>query len=148
MDGQHPNDLGFYWIAEGLVPFLRQALRLPGSEVIASPADLKTRIPAQLRITKPDYVVFVPAVTDAEVNDTGNEHFLVFDGPKKSLMAVWTQSSAEAARSAHHFFAKCRRGQDLVQASHHRRPKNARRRQHGKLGLSPGQQDRARLCAL
>ena len=54
-------------------------------------ADLKARIAKQLHITKPDFVVFVPEVTDAGVNDTGNEHFLVFDGPDGSLMAVWTQ---------------------------------------------------------
>jgi hypothetical protein len=63
--------------------------------LIQSPAELKARIPKQLHITRPDYVVFVPEVTDAGVNDTGNEHFLVFDGPDRSLMAVWTQSSVE-----------------------------------------------------
>jgi len=63
--------------------------------LIASPADLKARIPGQLRITQPDYIVFVPEVTESGVSDTGNEHFLVFDGPDGSLMAVWTQSSVE-----------------------------------------------------
>ena len=63
---------------------------------IATPADLKARIPSQLAITKPDFIVFVPECTDERVNDTGNEHFLVFDGPDGSLMAVWTQSSAES----------------------------------------------------
>ncbi|MCX6992250.1 MAG: sialidase family protein [Kiritimatiellaeota bacterium] len=56
---------------------------------------LKACIPVQLRITDPDYIVFVPQVNTAEVSDTGNEHFLVFDGPDGSLMAVWTQSSVE-----------------------------------------------------
>lgn len=73
---------------------------------IATPADLKARIPAQLRITKPDFVVFVPEVTDTGVNDTGNEHFLVFDGPDGSLMAVWTQSSAESQPDQHQAFAR------------------------------------------
>jgi hypothetical protein len=73
---------------------------------IASPAELKERIPKQLRITKPDFVVFVPEVTDAGVHDTGNEHFLVFDGPDGSLMAVWTQSSAEAQPDQHIAFAR------------------------------------------
>ena len=63
--------------------------------IIATPADLKARIPSQLRVTKPDYVVFVPEVSDTAVSDTGNEHFLVFDGPDGSLMTVWTQSSVE-----------------------------------------------------
>ena len=75
-------------------------------DVIASAADLKARIPAQLHITKPDYIVFVPEVTDDKVSDTGNEHFLVFDGPDGSLMAVWTQSSAEAQPDQHIAFAR------------------------------------------
>ena len=62
---------------------------------IATPADLKSRIADQLHITKPDFVVFVPEVVDNGASDTGNEHFLAFDGPDKSLMAVWTQSSRE-----------------------------------------------------
>ena len=61
---------------------------------IATPADLKIRIADQLHITKPDFVVFVPEAA-ADVSDTGNEHFLAFDGPDGSLMAVWTQSSVE-----------------------------------------------------
>lgn len=78
----------------------------PDPNFIATPADLKARIPAQLRITRPDFVVFVPEVTDAAVNDTGNEHFLVFDGPDGSLMAVWTQSSAETQPDQHIAFAR------------------------------------------
>ncbi|MCX6899187.1 MAG: sialidase family protein [Verrucomicrobia bacterium] len=78
----------------------------PDPNFIASPAELKARIPKQLRITKPDYVVFVPEVTDAGVNDTGNEHFLVFDGPDGSIMAVWTQSSAEAQPDQHIAFVR------------------------------------------
>ena len=62
---------------------------------IATPADLKARIAGQLHITKPDFVVFVPEVADTGAADTGNEHFLVFDGPDGSLMTVWTQSSVE-----------------------------------------------------
>lgn len=63
--------------------------------VIASPADLLARIPGQLHITRPDYIVYVPEVTAEAATDTGNEHFLVFDGPNDTLMAVWTQSSME-----------------------------------------------------
>jgi hypothetical protein len=77
--------------------------KAPGK--IESAADLKARIPGQLRITKPDYVVYVPNVNDEKVNDTGNEHFLVFDGPDGSLMAVWTQSSAETQPDQHIAFA-------------------------------------------
>jgi hypothetical protein len=73
---------------------------------IASAADLKARIPSQLHITRPDYVVFVPEVVGDTVSDTGNEHFLVFDGPDGSLMAVWTQSSAEAQPDQHIAFSR------------------------------------------
>ncbi|MBI5394569.1 MAG: exo-alpha-sialidase [Verrucomicrobia bacterium] len=73
---------------------------------IASPAELKARIPKQLRITKPDYVVFVPEVTEEKVSDTGNEHFLVFDGPDESLMVVWTQSTHEGEPDQHIVFAQ------------------------------------------
>lgn len=62
---------------------------------IASPAALRALIPGQLRATRPDYVVYVPTTGAQGVADTGNEHFLVFDGPDGSLMAVWTQSSIE-----------------------------------------------------
>ncbi|MBP7638742.1 MAG: hypothetical protein KBA18_12760, partial [Kiritimatiellae bacterium] len=78
----------------------------PPPPIIASPAELKARIPSQLHVTKPDFVVFVPEVTDSAVNDTGNEHFLVFDGPDGSLMAVWTQSSAESQPDQHQAFAR------------------------------------------
>ena len=52
-------------------------------------------ISTELRRTEPDYVVYVPKSMDGSTNDTGNEHFLVFDGPDGSLMAVWTQSHHE-----------------------------------------------------
>ncbi len=78
----------------------------PDPNFISSPADLKKRIKHELNITKPDYVVYVPSVTDANVNDTGNEHFLVFDGPDSSLMAVWTQSSAETQPDQHIAFSR------------------------------------------
>jgi hypothetical protein len=51
----------------------------------------------ELRRTEPDFVVYVPKSLDGSTFDTGNEHFLVFDGPDGSLMAVWTQSSYEGA---------------------------------------------------
>jgi hypothetical protein len=66
------------------------------SNFISSPFELQRRMKEQPRAPKPDFVVFVPAVTDTNVTDTGNEHFLAFDGPDGSLMAGWTQSSAES----------------------------------------------------
>jgi len=52
-------------------------------------------IEIELRRTNPDYVVYVPRSLDGSTCDTGNEHFLVFDGPDGSLMTVWTQSTVE-----------------------------------------------------
>jgi hypothetical protein len=67
----------------------------PRQGLIKDADDLRGRIAKELRATKPDFVVFVPKVEGDKVADTGNEHFLVFDGPDGSLMAVWTQSSVE-----------------------------------------------------
>lgn len=46
----------------------------------------------RLQLTRPDYVVYIPSSWDDSADDRGNEHFLVFDGPDNSLMAVWTQA--------------------------------------------------------
>jgi len=54
--------------------------------------DVRTTIERELRRTKPDYVAYVPGHWDGSTHDSLNEHFLVFDGPDQSLMAVWTQS--------------------------------------------------------
>jgi hypothetical protein len=40
------------------------------------------------------------------VGDTGNEHFLAFNGPAGLLMAAWTQGSAEAQPGQHLAFAR------------------------------------------
>ena len=60
----------------------------------------------EVRRTKPDYVVYVPKSSDGSTCDTGNEHFLVFDGPDGSLMAVWTQSTAEGEPNQRIVFAR------------------------------------------
>lgn len=49
----------------------------------------------EIRRTKPDFTVYKPRSMDGSTFDTGNEHFLVFDGPDGALMAVWTQSTFE-----------------------------------------------------
>ncbi len=58
---------------------------------------METDLELELRRSEPDYVVYRPHSVDGSTFDTGNEHFLVFDGPDGSLMAVWTQSSYEGA---------------------------------------------------
>ena len=82
--------------------------RKPDPTLIRSPAQLKQRMTEELRATRPDYVVFVPRVTDDQVSDTGNEHFLVFDGPDGSLMAIWTQSTSEGQPDQHIVFVRSR----------------------------------------
>ena len=54
----------------------------------------------ELRRTRPDYVVYVPGSVDGSTDDGLNEHFLVFDGPDGSLMAVWTQARMSTIRPA------------------------------------------------
>jgi len=73
---------------------------------VPSLEELKERMKTELYVTQPDYVVFVPRVTDAGVSDTGNEHFLVFDGPDGSLMAIWTQSTSEGEPDQHIVFSQ------------------------------------------
>jgi len=44
------------------------------------------------QLTRPDYITYIPSSWDDSADDKGNEHFLVFDGPDNSLMAIWTQA--------------------------------------------------------
>ena len=55
--------------------------------------DMAATIERELRRTQPDYVVHVPKSYDGSTHDSLNEHFLVFDGPDGSLMAIWTQAA-------------------------------------------------------
>jgi hypothetical protein len=52
----------------------------------------KETMSRELQRSKPDYIAYVPKSYDGATNDGHNEHFLVFDGPDGSMMAVWTQS--------------------------------------------------------
>lgn len=60
----------------------------------------------EINRTRPDYVVYRPQSADGSTHDTGNEHFLVFDGPDGSLMAVWTQSTMEGQPDQRIVFAR------------------------------------------
>ena len=53
---------------------------------------VQATIQRELGRTNPDYVAYVPASWDDSTDDSHNEHFLTFDGPDGSLMAVWTQA--------------------------------------------------------
>ena len=87
---QHNSNAG----SEFLIDLDSVQSEVHGPHYISGASDLKDRIKSQLRITRPDYIVYVPKA-DRNISDTGNEHFLVFDVPDGSLMAVWTQSSVE-----------------------------------------------------
>ncbi|MHB0937901.1 MAG: exo-alpha-sialidase [Armatimonadota bacterium] len=60
----------------------------------------------EIQRTRPDYVVYRPKSADGSTHDTGNEHFLVFDGPDGSLMVVWTQSTMECQPDQRIVFAR------------------------------------------
>ncbi len=70
--------------------------------------DLRTVLDREMQRSRPDYVVYCPKSVDGSTFDTGNEHFLTFDGPDGSLMTVWTQSSFEGAGDHRIMFARSR----------------------------------------
>ncbi|HDP35303.1 MAG TPA: exo-alpha-sialidase [Candidatus Hydrogenedentes bacterium] len=72
----------------------------------AQAEELRATLQREMARSEPDYVVYVPKSIDGSAFDTGNEHFLVFDGPDGSLMAVWTQSSYEGAGDHRIVFAR------------------------------------------
>lgn len=78
----------------------------PATRDAADPATTRQILDREIRRSQPDYVVYTPKSIDGATFDTGNEHFLVFDGPDDSLMAVWTQSSYEGAGDHRIVFAR------------------------------------------
>ena len=67
-------------------------------------------IPKEVERTHPDYRVYLPRSSDGSEGDSGNEHFLVFDGPDGSLMVVWTQSTYEGRPDQHIVFSRSEDG--------------------------------------
>jgi hypothetical protein len=57
-----------------------------------TPGQMKKFMNKEAHRTNPDYVCFIPGSYDYSTGDSNNEHFLVFEGPDGSLMAVWTQA--------------------------------------------------------
>ena len=81
------------------------------ASLTVAPLDtLREQMKATIQSTKPDFVVFTPQLTGTGVSDSGNEHFLVFDGPDHTLMAVWTQSTHEGAADQHIVFSRSENG--------------------------------------
>jgi len=52
----------------------------------------------RVQLTGPDYIAYAPRSLDPTARDRTNEHFLTFDGPDGSLMAIWTQAWQEPGR--------------------------------------------------
>ncbi len=71
---------------------------------------LYPELDTEVQRSRPDYVVYIPRSLDGSTHDTGNEHFLVFEGPDGSMMAVWTQSSYEGAGDHRIVFSKSEDG--------------------------------------
>jgi hypothetical protein len=63
--------------------------------------------------TQPDFIVYVPHPDCGNYSSTGNEHFIVFDGPDENLMSVWTQSTHEQAKDHRIVFSSsCNQGKN------------------------------------
>jgi hypothetical protein len=71
---------------------LAMAGAVPALAAQAQISDVKAHLKQELEKSKPDYICYVPGHWDGSTHDGLNEHFLVFDGPDGSMMAVWTQS--------------------------------------------------------
>jgi hypothetical protein len=67
-----------------------------------NPKEMKAYMNKAALRTHPDYVCFIPGSYDRSTRDSDNEHFLVFDGPDGSLMAVWTQHQGTAGWNSLH----------------------------------------------
>lgn len=67
---------------------------------------MKIDLSREARRTNPDFIIHQPQNADGSAGDSGNEHFLVFDGPDGSLMAVWTQSTFEGKPDQHIVFSR------------------------------------------
>jgi hypothetical protein len=113
LDVKQPRSTACLKAALALYLFLSVALVALGvgrEDALQVPAAgaLRARLETEIQATGPDYVVYVPDLNDGKFDDTGNEHFLVFDGPDGSLMAVWTQSSFEGRPDQRIVFSQSR----------------------------------------
>jgi hypothetical protein len=75
--------------------FLKAAAAAAVTPFAGRADELQTILDRELRRSQSDFVVYMPKSVDGSTFDNGNEHFLVFEGPDGSMMAVWTQSTAE-----------------------------------------------------
>jgi len=111
--------------------------------------DLKSLLNHEIQRTRPDFIVYRPQSVDGSTRDTGNEHFLVFDGPDRSLLAVWTQSSFEGAGDHRIVFSRSDdEGHTWAPPKHLVGPAQKRSMPPVELGISPGFPRRPNLCHL
>jgi hypothetical protein len=62
------------------------------------------KLETELRRSKPDYVVYKPESLNK--HNSGNQHFIVFNGPDETLMAIWTRHTKEGSGNHHIVFSK------------------------------------------
>lgn len=74
---------------------------LAAASAASAQTDPREQLRREMQRTAPDYVAYVPGHWDGSTNDSLNEHFLVFDGPDGSLMAVWTQAAGGRGARQH-----------------------------------------------
>ncbi len=112
----------------------------PDPTVIQSPAALQERIKTQLRVTRPDYVVFVPEVTERSRERHGQR---ALPGLRRPRRLADGHLDAEHRRGpagpAHRVRPEPRRGPHLEPAADHCRAGEGGRGPHGELGLSAGE---------
>jgi hypothetical protein len=76
----------------------RRRLLTLGLAAAAPGQEVRRVLEAELQKSRPDYVVYVPGHWDGSTHDGLNEHFLVFDGPEGSMLAIWTQADDRPGR--------------------------------------------------
>ncbi|MCL2743290.1 MAG: glycoside hydrolase [Planctomycetaceae bacterium] len=70
----------------------------------------KPNFPIDVQFSKPDYIVFIPAVEADKLGDTYNDHFQVFNKSDGTLFATWCQATCEGALDQHIAFTKSKDG--------------------------------------
>ncbi|HSW46966.1 MAG TPA: alpha-L-fucosidase [Phycisphaerae bacterium] len=75
-----------------------------------TPEEIAAILQREARRSKPDYITYVPKSWDQSTQDSHNEHFLVFEGPRDWLMAVWTQSMAKPGPANRIVFSRSKDG--------------------------------------
>lgn len=102
------SGLGWGWVAV--------TMALPGASVLAppparageppGPTEVRAILQREAQRSRPDYIIYIPRHWDSSSQDSHNEHLLVFEGPHRWLMAVWTQSLRQPGPANRIVFAR------------------------------------------